>query len=598
VRDRSPVAASEAGPRTEVSSREAAIAVTVIAVFSVVLRIFIVRSVHAPTVFSDELGYEKLAQSIGTTGHLALFGKAGLSYPPLYPALLSPIFALGASAPTAYTVIKIVNALLISLAIFPTYKIARFVLSRRLSVLVAALTAAAPLMAYSSYSMSENLAYPVCLFAIWATLEAIRSPSVRSDAVMLGTIALASAARTQLVVLFPAALTAVLLAAVAGKRGRVATRLAAGVKEHVLMFATVGAALLIAGLSALGGAGVLSIFGRYAVVGRVGLPNGWHTLNELVQHLAGLDMAVGFVPFAGTVVAAIAFARGGFRSRIVPFAAVAISFTTWLLVEVAYDAARFDGQGDVPRIHERFLIYVVPFFLIALFATLSRFAPLRIYVVAGAAAALLPLTIPFHTDINRTTTVDTFGMQPFEFPGSRGFIGPATYAALAAVVVASILALILIVVRRSEPGLVFLVLVPFIIVSGLLLARISNGSVIGRAFLPARADWVDAAKPHGGVAVIAWRGSVAASRETAYNNRSIKRLYYLCSPMAEREFGEQKLTLDLTGSARVNAAYAVVPSRLEVVGRVVARNRPGREELVALSNGQLRVANPARARRC
>ena len=82
---------------------------------------------------------------------------------PLYPALLSPIYALGASAPTAYTLIKLVNAILISLAIFPTYKIARFAVPRELSLLVAGLSIVAPLMFLSSFSMSENLAYPVCL---------------------------------------------------------------------------------------------------------------------------------------------------------------------------------------------------------------------------------------------------------------------------------------------------------------------------------------------------------------------------------------------------------------------------------------------------
>src|SRR6185437_2279295 len=120
-----------------------------------------------------------LAQSIGMHGRLALFDNPGLSYSPLYPAVLAPIYALGASPPTAYTLIKVVNAFLMSLSVFPTYKIARFVLPRPASLIVAALSTAAPLMFYSSFSMSENLAYPVCLTTIWMMLGAIRAPSLK-----------------------------------------------------------------------------------------------------------------------------------------------------------------------------------------------------------------------------------------------------------------------------------------------------------------------------------------------------------------------------------------------------------------------------------
>jgi len=124
-----------------------------------VVRAALALRVHTATVFDDELGYVKLAESIGREGRLALFGDEGLSFSPLYPVVLSPIYALGASAPT-YFAIKVVNALLISLAVFPVYGIARFVLPRRFSLLVAFLSVLAPLMSYPSFTMSENLGYP------------------------------------------------------------------------------------------------------------------------------------------------------------------------------------------------------------------------------------------------------------------------------------------------------------------------------------------------------------------------------------------------------------------------------------------------------
>src|SRR3954469_4332536 len=187
--------------RGEPSAATAAFALLGVAALSAAVRIPLVGLAHAPTVFSDELIYSKLAQSIGETGRLGLLNDRGFSYSPLYPLVLSPIYAIGVSAPTAYAVTKLVNVFLISLAIFPTYKIARFVLPRRLSLLVAALSAVAPLFAYSSFVMTENMAYPVCLLSVWAMMAAVRDPSHRTDAAVLGSVALATAARIQFVVL-------------------------------------------------------------------------------------------------------------------------------------------------------------------------------------------------------------------------------------------------------------------------------------------------------------------------------------------------------------------------------------------------------------
>ena len=131
-----------------VVSARASVALWLIAIagLSIALRIVLLSEVHGPWVFMDELGYQKLAQSLGQNGHLALFDKTGLSLSPLYSVVLAPIYALGASAPAAYAWIKIVNAVLMSLSVVPIYKIARFVLPRRSSLVAAALSALAQLM--------------------------------------------------------------------------------------------------------------------------------------------------------------------------------------------------------------------------------------------------------------------------------------------------------------------------------------------------------------------------------------------------------------------------------------------------------------------
>src|SRR5581483_2331638 len=340
------------GGFTGLGIREALVALTAIAAAAALVHIVLLTSVHAPTVFSDELGYVELARSIGLKGHLALFNDRGLSYSPLYPVLLSPIFSVGASMPAAYALIKVVNAILLSLSVFPVYAIARFVLSRSHALTVAGVGAVAPLMFYSSFSMSENLAYPICLCAIWAMVAAIRMPTVQGDAALLGCCLLAALVRVELIVLVPAALTAVLLNALLAGDESSGRRLWRGVLQHRLLFGVVAAMLLAAGAAALTGAGVYSLLGRYAGAGHARLPNAWHFLDVLLRHVAGLDLAVGVAPFAAAVVATIAFGRRRFKGRVTAFAAVAFSVTAWLLVEVAYDAAVYDGRPDVPRIHE------------------------------------------------------------------------------------------------------------------------------------------------------------------------------------------------------------------------------------------------------
>jgi hypothetical protein len=580
-----------------------------LATLSAGARIGLLTHVYAPTVFMDELGYQKLAQSIGRTGDLALFNQHGMSFSPLYPLVLSPIYALGASAPTAYHWIKIVDAILISLSIFPTYKIARFVLARRESLFVAAIGAFAPLMYYSAFTMSENLAYPLALVAIWAMLAALRAPSPRSDALLLGAIVLVSAARVQLIVLLPAALTAPALAAVFGRERAgesLAGSLAKRLRQHWLLFSAPAAFATLAGLGAFAGHGVLSITGRYENVVHSGVPDLWRMLEVAVEHVAGIEFAVGVFPFVAALVTAYVFFRAGTRREYVPFASVAVAVTAWLLLEVAFDAARFDGGVELPRIHERFLIYVVPFFLVALLAAVrlpESKASVRIYLGAAAVATLLPALIPYHKVINLTNVVDTFGLQLFGRPTGTKYV-PIPHVTLVAVWVAATFALTYVVVRNRMRGVIAFVLLVSIGTSMFISKRIQDGSAGARSRLPASIDWVDRATSSGDVILVTGAGPVSAAMETSFNNLSIARVYNLCKKTFGAEFGEQRLTVDEAGRLRdsssgfVRARYVVVPDGLVVRGRVVAWNREGHQVLIASPKGPVSLRLATRSVDC
>jgi hypothetical protein len=581
----------------EMSVRRVFACLVGLVVLSSLWRIGLVRQVHGASIFMDELGYEKLAQSIGVHGRLALFDNPGLSYSPLYPALLSPIFAFGASAPSAYTLIKSVNSVLLSLSVFPVYAIARYALSRRLSLLVAALMLAAPLMGYSAYVMSESLAFPLCLVAVWAILAAIRSPSAGRDALALGAILLATSARLQLIVLVPVALTAILLAAVLDRdasEGRLRS-LWLGIVRHKLLFGVIAGITGLAAVAALAGQGVLAVGGRYAVVGRRSFPDLGHLLRVLVEHVAGLEFAVGVLPFVAALVVAYSFFRSPSRDD-VPFAAVAVSLTVWLLLETGYDAARFDSPtGDLPRIHERFLIYVVPLFfvsLVVLAGRVQRRIGVRVYLVAAAAAAILPLAIRFHTVINNTASVDTFGLQPFATP-SGGELVAVPYAALAAVAAAAAFAVLFVVVRHRLRSVVMLMLIGFVVVGTLSRIRTNAFSEVSASLVPAQQNWVDRAVPAGSRVSLVAVGADAAL-VTAFSNNSIAHVYAFCGRTFSSEFGERYVTIDKLGRIRdgtetVRASYVVVPASVYVQGRVVAWNPDGDQELVAPANGTLVV---------
>ena len=560
----------------------------------------------------DELGYERMAQSFAHTGHFSLFGKSGLAYSPLYPVVLSPIYVLTSSMHTAYEWAKVENTVLFSLSVFPVYAIARFVLPRGRSIGVAALSLVAPLMLYSGFEMSESLAYPLCLVAMWTMLRAVRHPSLRNDALVLAAIALGSLARLQLVVLVPAALTAVLLVALARpeppeRRLRAMWR---AVSEHRLLFGFVGVAL-VGGLArtAMNG-GNLPLAGRYANVG-TSHASPLRVFELFFQHLAELDFAVGVIPFVGALLAGYALVRFGFPRNALVFASVAAASTFWLVLEVAYDAAAFDatrnlpharpGFVDLPTIHERYLIYLVPFFLVALFVALGLrrvgFPAPRQLVGATVASALLPALIPFGTVINGLNAVHSFSLLVFGRTVS-GRTVPVAHATTLAIALSTLLAVVYVLAasRRLPPTAAVLITAgAFLGLSTLEIGRQLTPIPRTELGLPTHADWVDrVVGSRVNVSLVGGAGvSMAAMRETAFWNASIARVFYTCSMNLGADFNERRLA----PSSALHARYAVVPVSFRVSGRILARDREGKLVLVAPTAGALRIPTDLRCGR-
>jgi hypothetical protein len=608
--------AAEAHPRFAVAASLVGLAAAAAA-----LHAFLAGLVDGPRVFMDELGYEQLARSFANTGHFVLYGKTGLAYSPLYPIVLSPIYRLTSSIGTAYEWAKVENAVLLSLSVFPVYGIARTVLSRKRSVGVAALSLIAPLMLASGFEMSESLAYPVGLVAIWAMLRAARSPGVANDALMLAVIVLATAARLQFVVLFPAALTAILLVALL-RRDRAGGRRRAVIEagsEHWLLVGVVALAFVAFVARWAMNGGNLPLAGRYASVG-TSHASPLRVFELFFQHLGELDFAVGVIPFACAILGGYALVRFGYPRKGLIFASVAVATTGWLLLEVAYDAAAYDalsqhprhvsGPFDVPRIHERYLIYLVPLFLVALVAALpllrSRFPSRRHLVIAGVAAAL-PATIPFGNVISNVISFESMSLQPFA-KVVHGELVPIPHATRLIVILSALLAFgYLRAAVRPLPSLaVSMTAVALFGLSVLELERQAIPVARSGIGLPAHKNWVDQAVGNtSDVSLVGGaRVDAAALEETAYWNPSITRVYYTCGIAFGTDFGEERLTVDrrngalASPSGTLRTRYAVVPAAIGFAGRVVATDGPGKLVLLAPAGGVLKVPAGPRPLRC
>ncbi len=347
--------------------------------------------------------------------------------------------------------------------------------------------------------------------------------------------------------------------------------------------------------------GSLPLAGRYANVGTAHA-SAWRVVELFFEHLAELDFAVGVIPFAATLLAGYALVRSGFPRRALIFASVAVASAFWFLLEVALDAAAFDGTNahprhpsaftDLPRIHERYLIYLVPFFLVGLFATPGlrrRFRAVPPLVGAALVAALLPALIPFGAVINGTSPIDSFALQLFG-RSRHGSIAPVAHPTAGIVALSALLAVVFVLaVARLLPPLTT-VMITAAMLTGLSTLEAANQvtAVPWTTFgLPAHADWVDRVVGRSGnVNLVGGPGSERpALLETAFWNASIARVYYTCSPAFGPDFGEQQLA---AGTA-IRARFAVVPASFGVPGRVLARDRVGKLVLIAPPGGTLRA---------
>src|SRR5215831_10494692 len=305
------------------------------------------------TVFNDELLYTKLSQSLAAGHGLSIRGQHFYFPSPLVQA---PVWLLH-SLPQAYAAAKLLNAAVMSTAVFPSYWLARRVVRPTYALVTAAAAVATPAMVYHGYLMSEALAYPVFLFAVLVLVRAVERPTMAVPVVC----AVAIATRAQFLVLPLAYLAAVAVC----ERGQY--------RRH-LVPVTVTSLLLVALV------GVPGALGQYGKATHLGHDPG------AVAHWAVTTGSL--LPFSlGLAVVPGALFGFGLLGR-TPLGVISIACTALFLGQASLIAA-----GEAHRPLERYVFYVTPLVFLAFFAYVERGAPWRraytLFTIAGAVALSL-----------------------------------------------------------------------------------------------------------------------------------------------------------------------------------------------------------------
>ena len=333
---------------------------------------------RTPAVFTDELLFTKLAQSVAAGDGFVLRGDTYF-FPAPVAVLIQAAAWLVPNAETAYEVAKVLNAFVMAAAVFPAYWLARQVVSGRSSLLVAAAAVVAPGLIYHSYLMTDAAGYPAFLLAVAVMTRALARPSRGWDAAVVGVSLLAVLTRTQFAVVPLAYLVAVVAV---GRSTHEGVRASFG--RHRLSAVT---------LAALGALTVITggaVFGQYAGVLDFELP-----LREFARWAM---LTAGVLPFSlGWLVApgaglgvGLLLARPRTRAE-AGFAALTAAVVPLCVLEAALIAT-----GDAGRVMERYVVHLVPLAFVAFLAYVERGAPRRLLhaglaLALGAAALMYPL---------------------------------------------------------------------------------------------------------------------------------------------------------------------------------------------------------------
>ena len=342
---------------------------------STLLRFWAGTGVESPWIMPDETIYAELGESLYREGRFEVLGQPAEFLSLVYPALIGP-FLVADDLEQGYYWVKLVQALVMSLAAVPVYLWCRRLTTAGWALVAAVLTLAIPGLAYSGLLMTEVVFYPVTVLAAFAMALVLERPTLGRQALLVAAVGVAALTRLQLFVLVPVFATALAAVLVLERRPRDVVRFLPG----------------LAGLAALGGAwaawrlrdgGPLRrLFGGYEPAGAVdyGVAD---AARFVLYHAGDVVLLAGVWPFCTLL---ILWGCAGRSRELRAYVAVASALAVWLVVEVGVFAS-----GLVGFLAERNLLPLAPVLFVGFAAWLGSDAPRPRLATALACAATLAL---------------------------------------------------------------------------------------------------------------------------------------------------------------------------------------------------------------
>lgn len=502
-------------------------------VIAFVARVLLALHVAAPWEMPDELRYAVTSRSFLSSAQY-LFYTHSIPLRTIYPALVSPAWLAG-STHTAYGLIKVINAGLMTLGAVPLYLWARRLVAPVWAVVSVVLYLAIPGFIYSAEILTENAFVPASLLALFALAVALERPTLLRQVLALAAIALAAAARLQGVVflaVLPTAIALVLVLDTISADPGTRRRAALGKLRRFLpsLLGVVIALVAYVVYQRAHGQSLAQGLGGYEQVS-----SGHYTVGSVLHwsayHFGELAFTIGVVPVTALIVL---FGRACRRSTAPgaperAFLALTTAAGIWIVIETAAFASQFSL-----RIEERYMFALDAPLLLALVVWLARGLPRPPWLLALGLAtpAAFVVAFPYSSFFNEALYNDTYGLIPLWSLTAKHGVNVKDIPLLVAIGTVVIGFLFAVLPRRYGR-----VVIPLVI-GGFLAA--SSASVFGEVSFLADAarhagglqgnpSWIDRAVGKDARVEVIYTSDLAADPHIAWQaefwNRSVRRLF-------------------------------------------------------------------------
>ena len=289
----------------------------------------------------------------------------------------------------AFTVTHVVNVVLLSSAVAPAALFARRTIAHpALRVLAVALAVATPWLTIGSHLLAENLAFPLFLWAVYATVRAAETPSLLRQVGALAAILASALCRLNLASMFAVLVIAVLVAELRDRREHRDEALGAWLRRALRREALVIAAAAVVGAAALVIlTGASASFGRYGIVdaGRIGdrLFGVESTPTRQIMLTYARTLVIGscVLPFVLGLAVALAGTAGRLGSRLTIPAVVGLGSLVVTIVSVSVYTI-----SNAPE--ERYIFVVCAPIAVLAVAGLEHLGRLRNWVIGSGVLTL------------------------------------------------------------------------------------------------------------------------------------------------------------------------------------------------------------------